>query len=216
MPGISATLFLRATIKYAGTFCPTHYLGFLRSTTRGGGALISHADSGDTAPSTDIAGTPPSQDSTRQQTYVIEVETEEGGASDKVSAVRVVKSAKIRALDYSQPIPAYPMAGTVPEYPRLGFVLLLLYPYPYHGWVSCDSRYPTEIPGRLSTMPFRVTISTAPDPHVSDRDDILTHPYTTAACAAGVVTRTTDGDSSRYRCGGNRRSRQLALDCEGH
>ena len=31
------------------------------------------------------------------------------------------------------------------------------------------------------------------------RVDIHTPPYTTAACAAGVVTRTTDRDSSRYR-----------------
>ena len=38
----------------------------------------------------------------------------------------------------------------------------------------------------------------------------------TAACAAGVVTRTVDRDSSRYRYSGNRRTRQLALDCEGN
>ena len=64
-------------------------------------------------------------------------------------------------------------------------------------------------------MPFRVAISTAPDPQEAGRVDILTHPYTTVACAAGVATGTADRDSSRYRYGGNRRTRQLALDCEG-
>ena len=41
-------------------------------------------------------------------------------------------------------------------------------------------------------MPFRVAVSSAPDPQVSSRVDILTltHPYTTAARAAGVVTGT--------------------------
>ena len=32
------------------------------------------------------------------------------------------------------------------------------------------------------------------------RVDIPTHPYTTIACAAGVVTRTADRVSLRYRC----------------
>ena len=68
----------------------------------------------------------------------------------------------------------------------------------------------------LGKMPFRVAISTAPDPHGSGRVDILTHPYKTAACAAGVGTGTADRDSSRYRYSGNRRTRQLALDCEGN
>ena len=62
-------------------------------------------------------------------------------------------------------------------------------------------------------MPFRVAISTAPNPQGSGRVDILKHPYTTAVCAAGVVTGTADRDSSRYRYNGNRRTRQLALDC---
>ena len=38
----------------------------------------------------------------------------------------------------------------------------------------------------------------------------------TIACAAGVVTRTADRNSSRYRYSVNRRTRQLALDCEGN
>ena len=42
---------------------------------------------------------------TRQESEVIEVETEEGGASNKAKAVRV-KLAKIRAPHYSQEIPA--------------------------------------------------------------------------------------------------------------
>ena len=44
-------------------------------------------------------------------------------------------------------------------------------------------------------------------------------PYTlqcTAACAAGVVTRTTDRDSSRYHYSGIRRVRQLALGRESN
>ena len=65
-------------------------------------------------------------------------------------------------------------------------------------------------------MPFRVAISTAPDPQGIGRVDILTHPYTTAACAAGEVTGTARRDSLRYRYSGNRRTRQLARDCEGN
>ena len=56
----------------------------------------------------------------------------------------------------------------------------------------------------------------APDPQGARLVGILTHPYTTAACAAGVVTRTADRDSSRYRYSGNRRTRRQALDCEGN
>ena len=41
-------------------------------------------------------------------------------------------------------------------------------------------------------------------------------PYTTAACAAGVVTKTTDRDSLRYTYNGTRRVRQLALGCESN
>ena len=48
-------------------------------------------------------------------------------------------------------------------------------------------------------------------------DKIHTHPYTTAACAAGVVTKTTDDkDSLRYTYNGIRRVRQLALGCESN
>ena len=61
-----------------------------------------------------------------------------------------------------------------------------------------------------------MVISTEPDPQGTGRVDILTHPYTTAACAAGVVTRTADRNSSRYRYSGIRRTRQLALGCEGN
>ena len=48
------------------------------------------------------------------------------------------------------------------------------------------------------------------------RVDIHTHPYTTAACAAGVVTKTTDRDSLRYTYNGTRRVSQLALGCESN
>ena len=65
-------------------------------------------------------------------------------------------------------------------------------------------------------MPFRVAISTEPDPQGTGRVDIITHPYTTIACAAGVVTRTADRDSSRYRYSGIRKTRQLALGSEGN
>ena len=46
--------------------------------------------------------------------------------------------------------------------------------------------------------------------------DIHTHPYTTAACAAGVVTKTTDRDSLRYTYNGTQRVRQLVLGCESN
>ena len=84
--------------------------------------------------------------------------------------------------------------------------------YHYCTWVPDQLPSPT-LPEK---MPFRVAISTAPDHHGSGRVDILTHPYKTAACAAGVGTGTADRDSSRYRYSGNRRTRQLALDCEGN
>ena len=38
----------------------------------------------------------------------------------------------------------------------------------------------------------------------------------TKACAAGVVTKTTDRDSERYTYNGTRRVRQLALGCESN
>ena len=47
-------------------------------------------------------------------------------------------------------------------------------------------------------------------------ETLRTHPYTTAACAAGVVTKTTDRDSLRYTYNGTRRVRQLALGCESN
>ena len=50
----------------------------------------------------------------------------------------------------------------------------------------------------------------------SCRVDIHTHPYTTAACAAGVVANTADRDSLRYAYNGTRRVRQLALRCESN
>ena len=45
-------------------------------------------------------------------------------------------------------------------------------------------------------MAFRAAGSTAAVPQGSGRVDVLTHPYTTAACAAGIVTATTSRDSS--------------------
>ena len=69
------------------------------------------------------------------------------------------------------------------------------------GWAGAS---PT-LPGM---MPFRVAISTAPDPQGSGRVDIFTHPSTTAACAAVVETGTTGRDSSRYRHHGNGSTRQ--------
>ena len=65
-------------------------------------------------------------------------------------------------------------------------------------------------------MTFRVAISTETDPQGTGQVGIHTHPYTTAACAAGVVTKTTDRDSLRYTYNGTRRVRQLALGCESN
>eukprot|EP00904_Undaria_pinnatifida_P004101 jgi/Undpi1/13692/HiC_scaffold_9.g03346.m1 len=56
---------------------------------------MSDADSGSSAASTDDAGAISSQDAAGQQGEVIEVETEEGGASNTAEAVWVVESAKI-------------------------------------------------------------------------------------------------------------------------
>ena len=77
------------------------------------------------------------------------------------------------------------------------------------GFVGGRARASPTLPGRTS---FRVAISTAADPQAS-RVKILTHPYTTAACVAAVVVVTTGRDSSRCRCHGSSRIRQLALDC---
>ena len=63
-------------------------------------------------------------------------------------------------------------------------------------------------------MQFRAVISAERDAQISGQVDTQTHPYTTIACAAGVVTGTANRDSSRYRNGGNRRTRQLTLDWE--
>ena len=48
-------------------------------------------------------------------------------------------------------------------------------------------------------MPFRMVTSTAPDSEASGPVNILTRPYTTAACAAGVKMKTAGRGSSRYR-----------------
>ena len=48
------------------------------------------------------------------------------------------------------------------------------------------------------------------------RVDIHRHPYATAACASGVVSKTTDRDSLRYTYNGIRRVRRLALGCESN
>ena len=79
------------------------------------------------------------------------------------------------------------------------------------GFVSGRACESPTLPG---TMLLRVAISNAPDPQGSGRVDIITHPYTMAACPAGVVTGTAGWDSSRCRYHGNRRTRQLALDYE--
>ena len=55
---------------------------------------MSHADSGCSAASTDDAGASSSQNAAGQQAEVIEGETEEGGASNKVKAFCVVEPAK--------------------------------------------------------------------------------------------------------------------------
>ena len=63
-----------------------------------------------------------------------------------------------------------------------------------------------QLPGKMTS---RVAISTETDPQGTGRVDIHTHPYATAACAAGIVTKTTDGDSLRYiPDNGTRRVRQ--------
>ena len=93
--GIFAGLFLRPAIEYAGTLCSTHYPGFPSSATTGGGAVLSHAHYGSSAASTDDASASSSQDATGQEAKVIEVETEEGGASNMAKTVLVVEPAKI-------------------------------------------------------------------------------------------------------------------------
>ena len=76
------------------------------------------------------------------------------------------------------------------------------------GWLVGWSVFQHMVSALPGMMPFRVAISTAPGPQGTGRVDILTHPHTTIACAAGVVTRTTDRDRSRYRDSGNQRTRQ--------
>ena len=66
------------------------------------------------------------------------------------------------------------------------------------------------------TIPFRVAISTAPDPQGLGRVDILKHPYTTIAYAAGIVTGTAGRDSLRNRYRGNRRTRQPGAGLRMH
>ena len=51
-------------------------------------------------------------------------------------------------------------------------------------------------------MTFRVAISTETDRQGTGQVDIHTHPYTTAACAAGAVRKTDDRDSLRYTYNG--------------
>ena len=46
-------------------------------------------------------------------------------------------------------------------------------------------------------MTFRVAVSTTPDSQGSSWVDKLTHPYTTAACSAGVLAVTTGRDIAR-------------------
>ena len=99
---------------------------------------MSRANSGNSAASTDDAGASSSQDATGPN--IRGDRSRDGGrrASSKAKkAARVVKPAKIRVPNYSQAIPAYSRAGTLPErtlleYPPVGFVLLT-YPYPDRG-----------------------------------------------------------------------------------
>ena len=90
-------LVLRPAIEYAGILSalPTTNPEFPSSATRRAGAVMSDADSGSSAASTDDAGAISSQDAAGQQAEVIEVETEEGEASNTAEAVWVVESAKI-------------------------------------------------------------------------------------------------------------------------
>ena len=55
---------------------------------------MNRTDSGSLAASTHDAGASFSQDATGQEEDVIEVDTEEGGASNKAKAVRVLELAK--------------------------------------------------------------------------------------------------------------------------
>ena len=71
-----------------------------------------------------------------------------------------------------------------------------------------------QVPHYPEGWPFRVAISAAPDPQGSSRVDMLTHLYTTAACAVVVVTVTAGRDSSRCHCHGSRSVCRLALDSE--
>ena len=69
---------------------------------------------------------------------------------------------------------------------------------------------------KTTLLPQQRSIFTEPDPQETGRVDIHTHPHTTAACAAEVVTKTTDSDSLRYNYNGTRRVRQLAVGCESN
>ena len=79
--------------------------------------------------------------------------------------------------------------------------------------ISKQKEMTATLPGKMT---FRIAISTEPDPQGTGRVDIHTHPYTTAACVAGVKTKTTDRVSSRYHYSGIRRVRQLALGRESN
>ena len=62
-------------------------------------------------------------------------------------------------------------------------------------YINTVCKYKTFFFTSFGKMTFRVAISTEPDPQGTGRVDIPTHPYTPAAYAAGVVTKTTDKDS---------------------
>ena len=83
-------------------------------------------------------------------------------------------------------------------------------------YINTVCKYKTFFFTSFGKMTFRVAISTETDPQGTGRIDIPTHPYTPAAYAAGVVTKTTDKDSLRYTYDGTRRVRQLALGCESN
>ena len=68
---------------------------------------------------------------------------------------------------------------------------------------------------RKGDVPDSYGVSAVLDPQGSGRVDMLTHPYTVAACAAGVECRRPPvGTARAVATTEAERARQLALDCE--
>ena len=82
--------------------------------------------------------------------------------------------------------------------------------------LNINTLFSVSCSGFLFRKVFPLKSRKGVNPQGTGRVDIHTHPYTTAACAAGVVTKTTDRDSLRYTYNGPRRVRQLALGCESN